>query len=116
VARCSGPQVLADLAEPLAARRRLGAMNPAVVGVALALSVLIGRMLVMRRWSRGTIGTDRAAMLWSAWLPVAIVVYSGARQQLSVLTLVIAVLVGVVQFLTMRYLIRWFDGVSPRSS
>jgi hypothetical protein len=91
-------------------------VNPAVVGIALALSVLIGRMLVMRRWSRGSIETDRAALLWSAWLPVAIVVYSGYRQQLGVLTLVIAVVVGMVQFLTMRYLIRWFEGVSHRST
>jgi hypothetical protein len=88
-------------------------MNPAVVGIALALSVLIGRMLVMRRWSRGSIGTDRAALLWSAWLPVAIAVYSGARQQLGILTLVIAVVLGAIQFLIMRYLIRWFEGVSP---
>jgi hypothetical protein len=71
-------------------------------------------MLVMGRWSRGSIGTDRAALLWSALLPVAIVVYSGARQQLGGLTLVIAIVVGVIQFLTMRYLIRWFEGVSPR--
>ena len=67
----------------------------------------------MRRWSHGSIGSDRAALLWSAWLPVAMVIYSAARQHLGVFTLAIAVVVGVIQFLTMRYLIHWFEGVAP---
>ena len=75
-----------------------------LVAVAI-VSLVVVRRLVLRAWLRGRIGRDGAALLWATGLPLALVVWSSVRQQLDPLLLVIALMLGGVQFLTMRYLL-----------
>jgi hypothetical protein len=77
------------------------------------VSLVVARRLVLRAWLRGRIGRDGAALLWAAGLPLALVGWSSARQQLDPVLLLIALILGGVQFLTMRYLLREVRGDHP---
>jgi hypothetical protein len=83
-------------------------MDALALFVAGVLILVVGRRVVLAAWRRGRIGTDTTAVLWAAGLPAALIVWSVARQQLSPLILVIALGVGAVQFVALRWVLTHF--------
>ncbi len=85
-------------------------MDAVVIVIAILLTVVTGRRLLLHGWLRRRMGTDRAALLWALTLPAAILAYSAARQQLQPVLLLIAAMVALSQFTFMR----WAQGIRRR--
>ena len=82
-------------------------LNPIVLTIATLVSVIVGHRLVARAWWRGTLDSNRAAFLWSLLLPAAIVTLSLLRNRLDPLVVAIAFIMLAVQFVLLRYGLRW---------